>query len=172
MFLSNGTEHIRTIQETHVGNHIIRSVTTKWLGMADGETVDMLAAVPTMKEPKNTHYRQKDGFIETSLSDPEKDPLPTWESLVKVGAKAGDQWQNPNLSSVTYKLLRFENRELNINGVAGNSTIVAVIEQSMKGSYVAQHEVAIGIGPIGSKSWSLQDGKKRLTLVTQLVAHH
>ncbi|HJT31724.1 MAG TPA: DUF4339 domain-containing protein [Pirellulales bacterium] len=169
-FLSNGMEHMKTEQDIHIGNGIIRSVTTKWVGIANGKTVDLLAAVPNVREPKNTHYRQRGGFVEISLNDPNKDPIPTWQTLIKLGAKPGDQWKNSSSSSVSYKLLRFEHRQLSISGVAKDKTLIAIIEERMEDNFVSEHELALGIGPISFKSWTLKDGKKSPAGVNTLVA--
>lgn len=168
-FLPGGTEWLQSANHSFIGNGVIRSVTTQHLGKVDGKTMDMLAAVPKLKEPKDTFYRQKDGFIETSSGE-EKDPDKVlWKRLVKLGVKPGDEWEDAH-GFEKFKLLRFEKKRLNIKGtVTTDDVLVAVIEESLMGR-VAEHELAYGIGPIGLKAWRLDGGKKTLMADHTLVA--
>jgi len=146
------------------GEIAFKGLSRKGIEKGSREETDM----PITKE-SSRQYRKKDGYIEIGH---ENVAGMIWYPIVKLGAKAGDEWERAYFdggSKVRYRLVMFDTEEFAWRkwGV-GEPVDVAVIEMRLtttlgdgKGLEDFQEfKLGYGIGPVRTKSWRVEEGER------------
>jgi hypothetical protein len=135
-------------------------------------TVPGYRNLPLLPQSKR-YYREKDGFIEIG-SKPTEDFDIVWDRVVKLGAVAGDEWEDKANEMMTqrYKLVKFATDEVLLKslkpGEKQDKYLIAFLERHTKVTTgdgkvmenVEEFGLAKGIGPVNWRSFRIEDGRR------------
>lgn len=114
-----------------------------------------------------SYFRIQDGFIETG-NDDEFTKKIVWSPIIKIGAKKDDTWQREVVPGLTYsyRVKEFRMWESVKLGKIWSATVEmtssAKVAAGPPNVLVIETDYGIGVGPIFTKSWRIENGKKVL----------
>jgi hypothetical protein len=131
-------------------------------------------------KPKKYFVREQDGFVDVGTEDEFQKGKRYWHPMIKLGAKAGDEWQREVTPSVmeNYKLVKFGWQNWKFMGAVPNDRVfTAYLEKrtTLTGSngsieYLEEIELGRGVGLLRRRSSELVNGNKEEKSYEVLVA--